>query len=338
MCGLLPVTDGDRTFWHWESRFTTRARRRGAPDAHGRRGDLSGGFRRDPQTPAGGAHERAGRIMPVTVKTFASNAEAAAALSSDRGARYLGGGTLVMRAVNEGDLSFVVHRPLDRPSALSDRDRELRDRDSAPALRSPRSWPSATSPSCIRSRARSAARRCATTGTVGGNLFATPPYGDFAVALLALDATVTLQAALARANCRSKNSSPRAIAIAGRCCFRVACERPLESPSVPLPQSRARHARRAPPSFPFAAYLPASGGRVSGARIAYGAMAPTPMRAKAAERALEGRTLDAAGDRCRRSRSPQRAHRPPTTRSPAPGVAAKSSASICAAAARADQA
>ena len=23
---LLPVTDGDRTFWHWECRFTTRAR------------------------------------------------------------------------------------------------------------------------------------------------------------------------------------------------------------------------------------------------------------------------------------------------------------------------
>ena len=22
---LLPVTDGDRTFWHWECRFTTRA-------------------------------------------------------------------------------------------------------------------------------------------------------------------------------------------------------------------------------------------------------------------------------------------------------------------------
>ena len=27
---LLPVTDGDRTFWHWESRFTTRAGRRSA--------------------------------------------------------------------------------------------------------------------------------------------------------------------------------------------------------------------------------------------------------------------------------------------------------------------
>ena len=36
-------------------------------------------------------------------------------------------------------------------------------------------------------------------------------------------------------------------------------------------------------------------GRVSNARIAYGAMGPTAIRAKAAERALEGRTLDEAG-------------------------------------------
>ena len=46
---LLPVTDGDRTFWHWESRFTTPARGRKAPDRHGRRADLSGRFRRDTQ-------------------------------------------------------------------------------------------------------------------------------------------------------------------------------------------------------------------------------------------------------------------------------------------------
>src|SRR6201989_3034259 len=44
--------------------------------------------------------------MPVTVKSFASSGEAAAALSSDRSARYLGGGTLVMRALNEGDVSI----------------------------------------------------------------------------------------------------------------------------------------------------------------------------------------------------------------------------------------
>jgi CO/xanthine dehydrogenase FAD-binding subunit len=45
----------------------------------------------------------------------------------------------------------------------------------------------------------------------------------------------------------------------------------------------------------ISALLPLSNGRVSGARIAYGAMGPAPMRAKSAERALEGRTLDAAG-------------------------------------------
>ena len=44
--------------------------------------------------------------MAVTVKTFASASEAAGALSSDRTARYLGGGTLVMRALNEGDVSI----------------------------------------------------------------------------------------------------------------------------------------------------------------------------------------------------------------------------------------
>ena len=48
--------------------------------------------------------------MPVTVKTFATSGEAAAALSSDRGARYLGGGTLVMRALNEGD-AFTFMSP-----------------------------------------------------------------------------------------------------------------------------------------------------------------------------------------------------------------------------------
>src|SRR5260370_36346096 len=44
----------------------------------------------------------------------------------------------------------------------------------------------------------------------------------------------------------------------------------------------------------LAGYLPMSGGRIVGARIALGAMAATPVRAKAAERALEGRVLDAA--------------------------------------------
>jgi CO/xanthine dehydrogenase FAD-binding subunit len=44
----------------------------------------------------------------------------------------------------------------------------------------------------------------------------------------------------------------------------------------------------------LAAHLPAGGGRISGARIALGSMAATQIRARAAERALEGRSLDDA--------------------------------------------
>jgi CO/xanthine dehydrogenase FAD-binding subunit len=44
----------------------------------------------------------------------------------------------------------------------------------------------------------------------------------------------------------------------------------------------------------LAAHLPVSSGRVLGARIALGSMAPVPIRARAAERALEGRPLDAS--------------------------------------------
>src|SRR5882762_8296801 len=61
------------------------------------------------------SYESGGDIMPVTVKTFTTSGEAAAALSSEREARYLGGGTLVMRALNEGDISIsTVVRATDR--------------------------------------------------------------------------------------------------------------------------------------------------------------------------------------------------------------------------------
>src|SRR5258707_2244265 len=133
--------------------------------------------------------------MPVTVKTFASSGEAASALSSDRGARYVGGGTLVMRALNEGDVSIstVVRandQALTRIDAAGPRvtigagttfTRILAERDLA-FLHAP-----------ARSIGGPAVRNM---GTVGGNLFAPSPYGDFTVALLALDATVSVQGGL----------------------------------------------------------------------------------------------------------------------------------------------
>ena len=44
----------------------------------------------------------------------------------------------------------------------------------------------------------------------------------------------------------------------------------------------------------MAAWLPQSGGRISGARVVFGAMGATPLRAKATEGALEGQVLDDA--------------------------------------------
>ena len=108
--------------------------------------------------------------MPVTVKTFASSGEAASALSSDRGARYLGGGTLVMRALNEGDSRS--RRSCARPTRRC-------DASTSPAPAS-RSGPEEPCPCSGRTRSRlshAPARSIGgpavrNTGTIGGNLFA----------------------------------------------------------------------------------------------------------------------------------------------------------------------
>ncbi len=128
--------------------------------------------------------------MAITVRTFEKFGDAASALASDRNARFLGGGTLVMRAVNEGDVSIMtIVRSTDlaisqiRPAGARieigagvTMAQILANRDLAflhPAART-------VGGPAIRAMA-----------TVGGNLFAPSPYGDFTAALLALDATVS---------------------------------------------------------------------------------------------------------------------------------------------------
>src|SRR5215470_10721301 len=225
--------------------------------------------------------------MPVTVKTFASSGEAAAALSSDRGARYLGGGTLVMRALNEGDVSIAtVVRATD--SSLTRLDvsgarvvigagvtfaRILAERDLAflhPAARS-------IGGPAVRNM-----------GTVGGNLFAPVPYGDFAVALLALDAIVTVQGSFGARDVGVEEFLQSRERQAGTLVLSVSCARPASTDAF-----RFRKIARIKPKggsiLTLAAHLPISSGRVAGARIALGSMAPAPIRARAAERALEGR-------------------------------------------------
>jgi CO/xanthine dehydrogenase FAD-binding subunit len=229
--------------------------------------------------------------MPVTVKTFASSAEAAAALSSDRAARYLGGGTLVMRALNEGDVSIAtVVRATDQSLMRLDVSgarvvigagvtfaRVLAERELG-FLHAP-----------ARSIGGPAVRNM---GTVGGNLFASSPYGDFTVALLALDATVSVQGGLGARDMPIEEflqSRERQ----GGLVLSVSCQRPASADAF-----RYRKIARIKPKggsvITLAAHLPVSSGRISGARIALGSMAPMQIRAREAERALEGRALDAA--------------------------------------------
>jgi CO/xanthine dehydrogenase FAD-binding subunit len=230
--------------------------------------------------------------MPVTVKTFASSGEAAAALSSDRSARYLGGGTLVMRALNEGDVSIsTVVRATDSNLTRLDVSgarvvigagvtfaRILAERDLA-FLHAP-----------ARSIGGPAVRNM---GTVGGNLFAQNPYGDFTVALLALDATVSMQGGLGGRDVPIEEFLQSREQQSGALVLSVSCQRPSSADAF-----RYRKIARIKPKggsvITLAVHLPTSSGRIAGARIALGSMGPMQMRARAAERALEGRSLDAA--------------------------------------------
>ncbi|GMG82785.1 FAD binding domain-containing protein [Paralimibaculum aggregatum] len=227
--------------------------------------------------------------MGLTVETYASAAEAARALAAAQDARYLGGGTLVMRAVNYGDQSFrrilrATDPALGRIAAQGGRisvgagvtmaeiteSRELGFL--APAAR-------AVGGPAIRSMA-----------TVGGNLFAAHPYGDLAAALLALDGRAVLADGREQAldelfAARGRGQQPLVTA--------VTIARPERG------AFRFRKVSRVKPKgvsvMSIAAWLPRSGGRIAGARVAYGAMGPTPRRVPRVEQALEGRTLDAAG-------------------------------------------
>ncbi len=287
---LLPVTDGDRTFWHWESRFTTRP-----GDAeritHMVAEDIyQAGFEAIRKTFAGGRMSEP--AMPIALRNCASAAEAAAALTNERGARYLGGGTLVMRDVNEGDLSFsTIVRTGDRALTRLDTSGQ---RLVIGAGVTYAMLLAARELSFLHPVARSIGGPAVRNmGTVGGNLFAPAPFGDLATALLALDATVQLHGGY----------SPREIPLEE---FLGSRERNFNAlvlaVSFPRPASaeafRYRKVARVKPKgasvITIAAHVPLSGGRVVGARIAFGAMGATPLRAKGAERALEGRSLDAA--------------------------------------------
>ena len=231
--------------------------------------------------------------MTVGLQTFEALRDASAAVGRDPSARFLGGGTLLVRALNEGvaDFSTLVRctdRALAGIRASGSRLRigagvtmaaVLASRDLAflhPAAR-------AVGGPAVRAQA-----------TVGGNLFAPPPYGDFTAALLALDARVSVQSGY----------SPRDMPLDELLRSRGATDtmtRPVVA-AVEVARPRGERAfrflkvSRVRPKgvslLTIAARLEESAGRLSGVRVAYANMGPAPMRAAAVEHALEGRRLE----------------------------------------------
>ncbi len=332
---LTPVTDGDRCFWEWESRFDTpgpraRARRDGRdqhlrsglrrrPRAYGPRG-----MRRAPATrfktrgtrrgalavsywfanlessrrararakrscahlraQYGGNGRRAARprlamaasggivrdvqrgdgAMPMTVATYDTLDEAARA-AGDRDARFFGGGTLLMRAVNyaDGDFTRLIRTRdavLRRISARGDAVEigagvtmaELAEhRDTGFLAEAAR----AVGGPAIR-----------TMATAGGNLFARHPYGDFTAALIALGATIRLAGLGGREMpveelVAARERSPRPIVAA------IVVPRPAQGTFRFLKVTRVHS--KGVSVMSIAALLPLRGGRVAGARVAY---------------------------------------------------------------------
>jgi CO/xanthine dehydrogenase FAD-binding subunit len=225
--------------------------------------------------------------MALALQTFATVKDANAALKA-AGTRYLGGGTLVVRAANEGDVSVsgLIRSTEPSLSTIAVAGGKVHIGASVTMAAIARHRDLGTLAKAARAVGGPAIRNMA---TVGGNLFAPAPYGDFAVALLALDAIVgTDDGETSIETFLANRDGSRAI---------------VTSVSFTLPRAdsfRFLKVSRVKPKgvsvLSIAAVLQqAPDGTVSSARIALGCMADRPMRAKAAEKALIGRSLTKDG-------------------------------------------
>jgi len=229
----------------------------------------------------------------LAVRSCATLSEAAGILSGDRQAVLIGGGTLVMRDVNEGRLTegtlLRVTDPAFRRIEAHGARIALGGGVTMGQILASRELAFLHAPA--RAIGGPAVRNMA---SVGGNLFAPAPYGDFTVALLALDAQVVVQSGFG-----SGRATPLEEFLAARERMGPALVASIQFPRPAGPGDfHFRKISRVKPKgisvLSIAAHLPLAGGRVSQARVAYGAMAPTPIRARGVERALEGKALDAA--------------------------------------------
>ena len=129
-------------------------------------------------------------------------------------------------------------------------------------------------------------------GTVGGNLFAPPPAGDFAVALLALDAKVKL------AGSTGQRILPLNEFYTGFMTTALQAGEIVAEIQVSVPQGRTAYLKygrkhaNTPSIVTVAAHLTLEGQTVKDARLALNGVGPHPIRARQAEAALVGSTLN----------------------------------------------
>jgi len=222
--------------------------------------------------------------MPLALKTYPTIAEAGSALK-DAGARYVGGGTLVVRSTNEGDVSFSTFVRSTDPalSAITVEGGRATIGASVTMSAIARHPGLAAIAKAAKSVGGPAIRNMA---TIGGNLFAAAPYGDFAVALLALDATVHTTSGDLGIEEFLANRDGKVVA----------------SVSFDMPAAEkfrfAKVSRIKPKGvsvLSIAAVIDVDAGKVKGARIALGCMADRPIRARSAEKALVGSALTQEG-------------------------------------------
>jgi CO/xanthine dehydrogenase FAD-binding subunit len=204
----------------------------------------------------------------------------------------MAGGTVAMPLINDGislpttvmGLRFAGLAGIER---ANDRLRigatttvtQLLDQDAIPALRE-----------AARNTASWSVRNMA---TIGGNLFTPPPGGDIGVALLALDASVTL----------TSSRSARVVSLAdfytGYLTNELAADELVTELWVPVssrPTAYIKFGRKhanTPAVVTVAANVEWDGDRVADVRIALGAVGPHPIRAREAERTLVGTDLGA---------------------------------------------
>ena len=227
--------------------------------------------------------------MTLMLQTFPTTDAASAALAADGASRYLGGGTLVVRSANEGDISFSTYIRVADPALTA-----ITVDGTRVTLGASVTMGRLIADDRVKCLARAAhavgGPAIRNMATVGGNLYAPAPYGDLGVALMALDASVDIGGA----------SVPLAQFFKDR--DTVHARSVLRSISFDLPAEGALRFAKAARVRPkgvsivtIAAVIAESGGTIASARIAYGCMADRPMRATAVETALSGKPRTAEG-------------------------------------------